>query len=371
MFTFTLCRFGRTLSIASCNPGRESVLPALSSFAILSRIRILLPGIALAGGVALIAFALGWIETRIFGYAVIEPLVLALLIGLIARNIWLPPQIFQPGIAFSGKQLLEFAIVLLGASLDFNTILDAGWTLLLAITAIVCFTLLVGTFIGRAAGLGTRLAVLVAVGNAICGNSAIAAVAPAIRATKQEIASAIALTAVFGIGVVLTLPLLQVALSMSDERYGVLAGMTVYAVPQVLAATIPVSAISGQFGSVVKLTRVLFLGPVVAIFALIFRDKTSNDAASRLTLTKLFPWFIIGFVILMFLRTLQVIPDGIGDGAKEISKILTAVAMAGLGLSVDLRSVRASGTRVFAVVAILTLLLIATALLLITLLSIG
>lgn len=332
---------------------------------------MLAPGIALAGRVTIFAFILGWIETQIFGYAVIEPLVLALLIGLVARSFWVPPQIFQPGIAFSGKQLLEFAIVLLGASLDFNTILDAGWTLLFAITVIVTFTLLVGTAIGRAAGLGTRLSVLVAVGNAICGNSAIAAVAPAIRATKQEIASAIALTAVFGIGVVLTLPLLKIALTMSDERYGVLAGMTVYAVPQVLAATIPVSAISGQFGSVVKLTRVLFLGPVVAIFAILFRDRDSGAGSSSLTLTKLFPWFIIGFVALMILRSVHVIPDAAGGVSKDVSKILTAVAMAGLGLSVDLRSVKATGPRVFAVVATLTVLLIASALVLITLLSIG
>jgi uncharacterized integral membrane protein (TIGR00698 family) len=302
---------------------------------------------------------------------VLEPLVLALLLGLLVRNLWTPPALYQPGIAFSGKQLLEFAIVLVGASLDFNTVMDAGLKLLVAIAVIVTFTLVVGTIIGKAAGLGTRLAILVAVGNAICGNSAIAAVAPAIKATKQEITSAIALTAVFGIGVVLALPLLKSGIAMSDERYGVFAGMTVYAVPQVLAATIPVSAVSGQFGSVVKLTRVLFLGPVVAIFAWIFRDKESGTGSSGLTLTKLFPWFIIGFVGLMILRSVHVIPDGLGDVAKDISKVLTAIAMAGLGLSVDLRSVRTTGSRVLVVVAVLTVMLMATALGLVALLSIG
>jgi uncharacterized integral membrane protein (TIGR00698 family) len=333
-----------------------------------TRIRAIAPGIALASVVTLVALLLGEIETALIGYALLEPLVL---LGLCLRAVWTPPAVFQPGIAFSGKQLLEFAIVLLGASLDFNTILDAGLKLLLAVTVIVCFTLAVGTVIGKSVGLGTRLAILVAVGNAICGNSAIAAVAPAIKATKQEITSAIALTAVFGVGVVLALPLLKAGIEMSDERYGVFAGMTVYAVPQVLAATIPVSPVSGQFGSVVKLTRVLFLGPVVALFAWLYRDRASDASGASFSLTKFVPWFVLGFVGLMVLRSVHAVPDDIGNRCKDVSKILTAVAMAGLGLSVDLRSIRSSGSRVFTVVAILTALLMLAALTLVTLLSIG
>lgn len=332
-------------------------------------IRTLAPGIILAGAVTAVATVIAEIETAIVGYAIIEPLVLALLLGLVIRALWAPPAAFQPGIAFSGKQLLEFAIVLLGASLDVKSIADAGVKLLAAVTTIVLFTLIVGTLVGRAAGLGTRLAILVAVGNAICGNSAIAAVAPAIRATKQEIASAIALTAVFGIGVVLLLPMLHAALSLSDERYGVFAGMTVYAVPQVLAATIPVSAVSGQFGSIAKLTRVLFLGPVVAFFA--WRYREPEGEAAGFSLSKFVPWFVLGFLGMMLLRSVHVIPDDLGDGAKEVSKVLTAVAMAGLGLSVDLRSVRSSGHGVLVTVAVLTVLLMLVALGLVTILSIG
>src|SRR5205085_10254017 len=105
--------------------------------------------------------------------------------------------------------------------------------------------------------------VLVACGNAICGNSAIAAVAPVIGAESDDVASSIAFTAVLGVLVVLGLPLLMVPLGLSTYQYGVLAGLTVYAVPQVLAATLPVSALSGQVGTLVKLVRVLMLGPVV------------------------------------------------------------------------------------------------------------
>ena len=113
------------------------------------------------------------------------------------------------------------------------------------------------------------MAILVACGNSICGNSAIAAVAPVIGADSDDVASSISFTAVLGVIVVLTLPLLVPILHLSLTQYGVLAGLTVYAVPQVLAATLPIGALSNQVGTVVKLVRVLMLGPVVLGFSLL------------------------------------------------------------------------------------------------------
>lgn len=337
-------------------------------------LRRLGPGLALATGVTLVALVLGAIQDGLFGYPVLEPLVLALLLGLAIRTLRAPDAIFAPGIGFAGKQLLEGAIVLLGASLNLASIVDAGAKLAMAVAVSVSVTLVAGTLLGRAAGLSTRLAALVAVGNAICGNSAIAAVAPAIRAKKQEVASAIAMTAVLGIGVVLTLPALIPLANLSDERYGVVAGLTVYAVPQVLAATLPVSAEAGQIASLVKLTRVLMLGPVVALFAWLFRNADADDSTPRggsQSLGKFLPWFVIGFIALALLRTVSLIPADLGALAKEISRVMTAVAMAGLGLSVDLRSVRSSGSRVALVVVGLTILLVAMSLVIVTVLRVG
>lgn len=344
---------------------------AVSWPAIEGRTRAVAPGVGLAALITLVALALGAVQDRIFDYAVLEPLVLALLLGLAVRAIWPPHAIFLDGIGFAAKQVLEFAIVLLGASLNLAAIVDAGFQLLVAVLISVLVTLAAGIALGRLAGLGTRLAILIAVGNAICGNSAIAAVAPVIRARKQEIASAIALTAVLGIGVVLTLPALISVFDLSDERYGVVAGLTVYAVPQVLAATIPVSAEAGQVASLVKLTRVLLLGPMVALFAWRFRETGGNDAGSRLALGKYVPWFVIGFVALALLRTGSIIPAAAGDLAKDASRILTSVAMAALGLSVDLRTVRSTGPRVALVVLGLTLLLVTMALAIVTVMDIG
>jgi len=335
--------------------------------------RRLAPGMVAAAILTLVAFLLGDVQDALFGWIIFEPLVLALVMGLVVRALWTPPPPLTAGIAFSAKQLLEFAIVLLGATLDLAELAGAGPKILTAVLISVTVTLGVGIAIGRLAGLDTKLAILVAVGNAICGNSAIAAVAPAIRAKKQDVAAAIALTAVLGVGVVLTLPLLIPLFDLSDERYGVVAGLTVYAVPQVLAATLPVSASAGQFASLVKLTRVLLLGPVVALFAFLYRNENvvGEVRPGRLTLGKLFPWFVTGFLVMSLLRTTSVIPTAWNDVFKDVSKVLTAVSMAGLGLSVDIRSVRASGPRVAVVVLIITALLVMMSLLLVTILNIG
>ena len=196
-----------------------------------------MPGIALSAGVGLAAWLVQVGEEQLFRQAVIEGLVIAILLGMLIRTFWKPGKRWTPGISFTAKQLLETAIVLLGASIDLPALLKAGPVLAIAIIAVVILGLLVSTTIGRLLGLKPKLATLVACGNSICGNSAIAAIAPVIGAEAADVASSVALTAVLGVVVVLSLPLLIPVLHLTFYQYGVLAGMTVYAVPQVVAAT--------------------------------------------------------------------------------------------------------------------------------------
>ena len=130
-------------------------------------------------------------------------------------------------------------------------------------------------------GLSTRLSILIACGNSICGNSAIAAVAPVIGADGDEIASSISFTAILGVMMVLGLPLLIPLLQLSATQYGILAGLTVYAVPQVLAATVPAGLVSTQIGTLVKLMRVLMLGPVVVGLSLLAPRLHGGRAQAR------------------------------------------------------------------------------------------
>jgi uncharacterized integral membrane protein (TIGR00698 family) len=225
----------------------------------------------------------------------------------------------------------------------------------------VCVALASGIAMGRLAGLSPKLAILVACGNAICGNSAIAAVAPVIGADREDVAASIALTAVLGVVVVVALPLLITPLGLSHYQYGVLAGLSLYAVPQVLAAAFAVSVLSGQVATVVKLARVLMLGPVVIFFAL----RAHRTSAETLSFRKIVPWFVLGFVVLAVLRSAGVIPDQLSAAAKVTATWLTIAAMAALGLSVDVRSVRQVGARVAVAVSASLCVLIALAVLLI------
>jgi uncharacterized integral membrane protein (TIGR00698 family) len=193
--------------------------------------------------------------------------------------------------------------------------------------------------------------VLIACGNSICGNSAIAAVAPVIGAHSDEVASSISFTAVLGVVVVLGLPLLVPILDLSLTQYGVLAGLTVYAVPQVLAATLPIGALSNQVGTVIKLVRVLMLGPVVlalSVFAARLRPEAAHPHAGRpgLRLNEVVPWFILGFLIVLLVRSLGLIPEAWLPAITRTAALLTTIAMAALGLGVDVRVVARSGVRV-------------------------
>jgi uncharacterized integral membrane protein (TIGR00698 family) len=320
---------------------------------VIARLTSYLPGLALCVVVTAIAILLEKTEVHFTRQPYLEALVIAILLGVAIRTVWAPGPRWSKGIGFSARTLLEIAVVLLGASLSVGTVLGLGSILLVGIAMVVAFAIASSYLIARALGLPQRMAILVACGNSICGNSAIAAVAPIIGADADEIASSIAFTAVLGVIVVLGLPLLVPILNLSLTQYGVLAGLTVYAVPQVLAATLPIGALSNQVGTVVKLVRVLMLGPVVlglSLFARGLRDErdTADDGArSRWpALHELVPWFIVGFLALAAARSLGLIPQDLLAPLRMIAALLTTIAMAALGLGVDVRTVAKAGIRV-------------------------
>lgn len=335
---------------------RHAIITSTASTTRLHGLSRLWPGLLLVTAIGLIAALLQAGEERLTGHAILEALVIAIVLGMLWRNLWGVRSALQPGITFASKEVLEFAIVLLGASVDLPALLSAGPALLLVIVTTVVVGIMSSSIIGRLLGLNPKLAILVAVGNSICGNSAIAAVAPVIHADAEDVASSIALTAVLGVAVVLLLPFLIPLLGITFYQYGVLAGLTVYAVPQVLAATFPVSTLSGQIGTLVKLVRVLLLGPVVLFFSL--RQPKSTER-QRLSLSRFMPWFIAGFIALGVLRSSGVLPLAVADMLREASRWLTVVAMAALGLGVDIRAVRKVG-RPVATTVIASLLVLIT-----------
>lgn len=302
------------------------------------------PGLVLVVALAALATLLAQGERALVGQALLEPLVLALLLGVVARNALPRPERFGPGAGYSSKQVLELGVALLGAAVDLRQMFAAGPALAALVLTGVGGGIAVSYVAGRLLGLSQTLAILVAVGNSICGNSAIAAVAPVIRADKKDVASAIGLTAVLGVCLVLLLPVSLTLFSLSNYQYGVLAGMSVYAVPQVVAAAFPVSQLSGEVATLVKLMRVMLLGPVVLFFAVLGRGGAGPGASRRWT--TYLPPFVGAFLVLAALRSTGVLTEALATPAQDASRLLTTLAMAGLGFGVDLAAVRKVGLRV-------------------------
>ncbi|QFU15082.1 YeiH family protein [Microvirga thermotolerans] len=332
------------------------------------RIASLAPGVGLCMAISLVAFGLQLAEEHWTGRPWLEALVIAILLGTALRTAWTPGGKFLPGIAFSGKTLLEIAVVLLGASISFQAVAAAGSGLVLGIAAVVFAAIGASFGLCRLLGLPWRMGVLVACGNSICGNSAIAAVAPVIGAKGEDVTSSIAFTAILGVVVVLSLPLLVPLLNLSETQYGVLAGLTVYAVPQVLAATMPVGVASTQLGTLVKLVRVLMLGPVVVLLSLVAGGR---GRSASLSFGRLVPWFIVGFLALAALRSAGAIPDAVLRGIMPAATALTIVSMAALGLGVDLRVLGRVGGRVTLAVSLSLVVLLGISLALIRFLGVA
>lgn len=302
------------------------------------------PGLLLSAAIGVLAAGFELAEVRLLGFAYLDGLVVAILIGTLLHTVFGLGDRFVPGVKFSAKIVLELAIVLLGGTISAAAIASSGLPLIATIVGVVTLTLFLSYGIGRLLGLDDKLATLVSCGNSICGNSAIMAAAPAIDARSEDVAASIGFTAVLGIAVILLLPLCATLFGLDQWQFGVVAGLSVYAVPQVLAATVPVSAFSAQIGTIVKLIRVLMLGPVVLAIGLRYG---SRDGA-RLPVSVLVPWFIVGFLALMVTRSFGILPDAAVTPLNIASFDLTLVAMAALGLSVNLRSILASGGRVLA-----------------------
>lgn len=303
---------------------------------------------------AIVAQLLYGVETLLFKVPWLDVIVIALIVGFAIRSIFGLADRFIAGAAFTSKQLLESAVMLLGATVTVEGINALGLNILVGIVAIVLVSITATYSISRLFGLPKRQSILIACGNSICGNSAIAAVSSVIKAKPQETASAIAFTAVLGIVVVLLLPLAYFYGGLGEYQYGIVAGLTVYAVPQVLAATVPVGVTSMQVAALVKLVRVAMLGPVILIVSLVH-----GMSEGKLRMTSLVPWFLMGFVLFAILRISGVIPEWSEKPITSIAKFITILSMAAIGLLININDLKKSALKVSAVVSISLALLMA------------
>jgi uncharacterized integral membrane protein (TIGR00698 family) len=301
----------------------------------------LLPGLALAATVALLAVLL----RRVPVLATTSALMLAILLGMAWRNLAGTPAAAMPGLIACLRRPLRVGIALLGLQLTLTQVSEVGVGGVALLVACVAASFVFTVGAGRWLGVEPGLARLIAAGTSICGASAIVAANTVVRDSDESVAYSLAVVTLCGTVVMLLFPLLGGALQMSDHWYGLWIGASVHEVAQVVAAGFAHGQEAGEFATVSKLTRVLMLAPLVLLLAALARRSAGTAAAAGKAPT---PWFVYGFIALVLLASSGAVPDPLVDASRLASQSLLALALAAVGLCTDLRSIVARGWRPFA-----------------------
>ncbi len=307
-----------------------------------------IPGVLLSLGIAVVAKLLEMLENKA-GISVIGASVIALFIGMAVNAFWKPNEVTAPGIKFTSKKILKFAIILLGASLNIRTVLTVGRFSLtvMVFTLATCFGL--GALIGKALGLNWKTSSLIDAGTGICGGSAIAAIAPVIEADDMDIAYGMSATFLFDTIMVVVFPILGRWMGLSDAAFGLWAGTAVNDTSSVVATGYAFSEAAGDFATMVKLTRTLSIIPAVLVFAAINlhikRKQNAQANGVKVRIQSIFPWFILGFLAMSALTSLGLLPATLTATLKTISKFLMVAALAAIGLNTNFKKLCRSGAK--------------------------
>ncbi len=356
------------------------------------------PGIAMAGSVAVAAYLLHYLPIAPFTVSAgagsvrhpISAAIIAILTGLLLRNTLALPDSIKAGCKKVVKKTIPFAIVCMGAGLNLQHLAGIGFGAIAVTVLCIAFAVCTTYYIGRLFGLGRKTALLLGAGTGICGNSAIIAVAPLIDAEDDDVVLSVGTVNLFGIAAMLVWPVIGTWLALSDTEFGVWSGTSIHAVPQVVAAGFAFSPEAGAIATLVKLVRVTFLAPIVFVMALLYAKHhaaPTNGAKGALAVhyARLVPWFVWGFVVLAALNTLGFIPtlsfnmvDALSGGQPTtvslsnamttVGKLLLTLAMAAIGLEVNIRQLASVGGKAIAAGLVSTAALGAASLLLISLL---
>lgn len=278
--------------------------------------------------------------------------VFAILLGMIITLFIKDKGGLQKGINFTSKKILQYAVILLGFGMNLNSILLTGQQSLPIIVATITTSLVVSFILYKLLKIPSKISTLVGVGSSICGGSAIAATAPVIDADDEEIAQSISVIFLFNVAAALIFPTLGGFLGLSNDGFGLFAGTAINDTSSVTAAA---SAWDGMHGSntletatIVKLTRTLAIIPITLVLAFVRTRKEKSSDGSKVSLKKIFPFFILFFILASVITTVFNLPAAVTNPIKELSKFFIIMAMAAIGLNTNIvKLVKSGGKPIF------------------------
>jgi uncharacterized integral membrane protein (TIGR00698 family) len=359
------------LSLGSMEGLFEAVVEPAKAAAPVRHWAQLAPGYALSIGVACLAYALHALPVAPFTVAgesgvrhPIGPAIIAVILGLLIRNTVALPDAFKAGCKSAIRTYIPVAIVLTGGGLNLAMASTVGARALAVIVLCIGVALAGGYYIGRMCRLSGSTSLLIGAGTAICGNSAIVATAPLIDAKDDDIVLSIGTVNLYGLLAMLLWPLIGGWLALTSEAFGVWAGTTIHAVPQVVAAGFAYGFEAGTWAALVKLVRVACLAPMIFLLALIHARRHAAENGGGLTVhyARLVPWFVWGFLFLSLANTAGLLPDlafkpllplwssadqvftiQVGAACTFFANLLLTMDMAAIGLEVNIRQLVAVG----------------------------
>ncbi len=307
----------------------------------------ILPGLALTVAIAGCAYGVRMVP----GLDFFSPLVIAIIIGMAFHNLVGTPAIALPGVKFSLRRILRFAIILLGLQLTFEQVRMVGATGFLIVAGVLFASFFFTRWVGRLMGVDAKLSELIASGTAICGASAVIATNTVTRGSDEDVAYAVACVTVFGSLAMLLAPVLLPYTGFDAQAYGLWTGSAIHEVAQVVAASFQGGQEAGEFGTVAKLSRVMLLAPLVIGLGAMAMWRARGDRSAGHASPPL-PWFVFGFIALVFVNSLGVIPAEVKPPMATITTFLLAVALGAMGLETDVRKLRMKGIRPLALGAV-------------------
>lgn len=297
-------------------------------------------GIILCLAISIPAYYLGKLLPLIGGP------VFAILVGMLITNFFKDKSKVQDGITYTSKKILQYAVILLGFGMNLTDILKIGSSSLPIIISTITTSLVVAYLLAKGLKIPSKIATLIGVGSSICGGSAIAATAPVIEADDEEIAQAISVIFLFNILAALIFPTLGGMLGLSNDGFGLFAGSAVNDTSSVTATATAWDGIHGSNtldqATIVKLTRTLAIIPIT--LALAFKRTRDNEKSnSKVDLKKIFPYFILFFVLASIITTVFNLPGSVTSPIKDLSKFFIVMAMSAIGLNTNIVKLVKSG----------------------------
>ena len=273
--------------------------------------------------------------------------ILALLLGMLFHPVLEKIPQTSAGVNFVSTRILKLGIILMGIGLSFSQVLMVGKYALLLMVCTLTTAFGGGYLLGRLFKVDWKLSSLLSASTAICGGTAVATLGPVIEADDRHIAYAISATFLFDLLTVISFPWIGRLLGLSDISYGLWIGTSVNDTSSVVAAGYGFSEIAGNFAVIVKLTRTLFIVPIVLVFSYIHARiklrSAGTQAQQKVSIVSIFPWFILFFLVMVATKSTGLVPEHVVSAISSLSKLFMVMALSAIGLKTSVQEVKGVG----------------------------